>query len=99
MISIRKFGRHLMLAGAVLFLAACSNGGNLTLEPGAKKVVTNASPFVQVNLGGKALVVQQGKTASTGVHGWVSINAVSSKNLTGTGGTQMIMNKTQALAH
>jgi hypothetical protein len=84
------------VAVGMLLLAACSKGGNLTLEPGARIVKTKGSPFVTVNQGGKALVVEQGKTATTGVHGWVSVQAVSSRNLSSAGGNTMVLNKAQA---
>lgn len=84
------------IAAGMLLLAACSKGGNLTLEPGARIVKTKGSPYVTVNQGGKALVVEQGKTATTGVHGWVSVQAVSSRNLSSTGGNTMVLNKAQA---
>jgi hypothetical protein len=82
--------------GASLFLAACSKGGELVLEPGAKIVKSKGSPYVSVNQGGKALIVQQGQTATTGVHGWVTIQSVSARNLTSGAGHQMVLNKTAA---
>lgn len=87
--------QSLGLLGAALFLAGCNSGGNLSLEPGARKVTSLGSPYVRLNEGGKALVVESGQTATTGVHGWVTIQAVSSNTLTGTSGTQLILNKTQ----
>lgn len=84
------------VAVGMLLLAACSKGGNLTLEPGARIVKAKGSPFVTVNQGGKALVVEQGKTATTGVHGWVSVQAVSSRNLSSVDGNTMVINKAQA---
>ena len=84
------------VAVGMLLLAACSKGGNLTLEPGARIVKTKGSPFVTVNQGGKALVVEDGKTATTGVHGWVSVQAVSSRSLSSAGGNTMVLNKAQA---
>jgi hypothetical protein len=84
------------VAAGLLLLAACSKGGNLTLEPGARIVKTKGSPYVTVNQGGKALVVEQGKTATTGVHGWVSVQAVSSRSLSSVGGNTMVLNKAQA---
>ena len=76
----------------VLTLGACSKGGELVLEPGAKIVKSKGSPSLRINDGGKALVVQQGQTPSTGVHGWVSIQAVSSKTLSG-GGHQALIHQ------
>jgi hypothetical protein len=87
------------LVGAVAFLTACSNGGTLNLEPGARKVVSKGSPFVQVNQGGKALIVEQGQTAATGVHGYVTVQTITAKNLSGgVGQPQIILNKAQAQA-
>lgn len=90
-----SFKAALLLSGLVS-LSACSKGGNLTLEPGARIVKTKGSPYVSVNQGGKALVVEQGKTPSTGVHGWVTVQAVSSRNLSSTSGNTMVLNKAQA---
>lgn len=92
-----SFKRAFVLVGAILFLSACKGGGNLTLEPGVKKVVSKGSPFVQVNQGGKALIVESGQTATTGVHGYVSVQAISSRQLASPSGTQLILNKTQAI--
>ncbi len=85
------------LLSGLLALSACSKGGNLTLEPNARIVKTKGSPYVQVNQGGKALVVEQGKTPTTGVHGWVTVQAVSSRTLSSAGGSgnTMILNKAQ----
>lgn len=87
----------LVLGGLVAFLSACNNGGNLTLEPGAVISKRKGSPFVQVNQGGKALIIEQGKTANTGVHGWVAVQNVASKNLNDGSGNKIIMNKTSAV--
>jgi hypothetical protein len=84
-----------LLAFALLF-SACSKGGELVLEPGARIVKSKGSPYVSVNQGGKALIVQQGQTPSTGVHGWVTIQSVSARNLSSGSGHQMILNKTAA---
>lgn len=73
-------------------LAACSGGGSLSLEAGARKIAIKGSPFVSLNQGGKALIVEQGKTATTGVHGWVAVQSVAQRNLTGTNGTSLILN-------
>lgn len=80
---------------AALFLTACNSGGQLSLESGARKS-SKASPFVQVNQGGRALIVEDGKTATTGVHGWVAVQSVASRNLTDPGGNSMVTNKTSA---
>ena len=74
-------------------IAACSKGGRLTLEPGARIVKSTASPFLTVNQGGKALVVQVGQTPATGVHGWVTIQTVSSQRMTSPDGHSMVLNK------
>lgn len=88
--------QSISLVFAALLLSACNSGGNLTLEPGARKIATKGSPYVTVNQGGKALIVEQGKTAQTGVHGWVSVQAVSARNLSSTSGHRLIMNKPSA---
>lgn len=87
----------LILGAFAAVLTACNNGGNLTLEPGAVINKKKGSPFVQVNQGGKALVIEQGKTASTGVHGWVAVQSVASKTMTDGSGHRIIMNKTSAV--
>ncbi len=81
-----------------LWLAGCSDGGELTLESGARKIASRGSPFVAVNQGGRALIVQNGKTASTGVHGWVTVQSISARNMTSASGTghSMIVNKPSA---
>lgn len=76
-----------------LFLAACSKGGNLTLEPGARIVKSKGTPSLRINQGGKALVVEQGKTPANGVHGWVTVNSVSGRNVTSVDGTNAVFNK------
>jgi hypothetical protein len=90
-----SLGKGLLLAGSLVLLTACSNGGKLSLEAGARKS-SKGTPFVQVNQGGKALVIESGKTATTGVHGWVAVQSVASKNITDTGGNKIILNKTAA---
>ena len=84
------------LLGVSLLLSACSKGGELTLEPGARIVKSSGSPYVSVNQGGKALIVEQGQSATTGVHGWVTIQAVSARNLSSGDGHQLILNKSSA---
>lgn len=77
---------------ATLLLAACNNGGQLTLESGARKVITKGNPYVTVNNGGKALV-----RGHNGVTGWVTIQSVAAGNLSNPStGHQMIMNKPSA---
>lgn len=85
-----------VLVAAALLLSACNNGGNLTLEPGASRGLSQGSPYVQVNQGGKALIVEQGQSASTGVHGWVSIQAIKSQDMSSNNGTLVILNKSAA---
>lgn len=92
---LRHLGKGLFLAGSLVLLTACNNGGKLSLEPGARKA-SKGTPFVQVNQGGKSLVVETGKTATTGVHGWLAISAVSTKNIEDTKGNTIILNKTSA---
>lgn len=83
----------LVLGALAAVLTACNNGGNLTLEPGAVVSKKKASPFVQVNQGGKALL-----TGSGGVTGWVAVQSVASKNLNDGSGHKIIMNKTSAVS-
>ena len=71
----------ILLATASMALTACSNKGSLNLEPGAVKVASKSSPYVRLNVGGNAMVVEQGQTPTTGVHGWISLQPVSSKSL------------------
>lgn len=82
--------RTMALLGASLFLAACSKGGELVLEPGAKIVKSKGSPYVSVNQGGHANL-----TSAGGVRGWVTIQSVSARNLS-SGTHNMILNKTAA---
>ncbi len=81
------------LLGVLLFTVGCSKGGNLTLEPGARKIASKGSPFVQVNQGGRALVIENGQTVATGVHGWVTVQAVSSRQLSSGSGHTAVINK------
>jgi predicted small lipoprotein YifL len=81
------------LISAALLLSACGNKGNLTLEPGARKIATKGSANLTVNQGGKALIIEQGKTAETGVHGWISIQSMSARNLSSTSGHTLFINK------
>lgn len=87
--------RSLALVFAAATLTACHSGGSLTLEPGARKVVSQGSPYIQVNLGGQALVVQTGQTASTGVHGYITVNAVSAQSLSSPN-ANLVLNRSQA---
>ena len=97
---MRKLNRLqcLVLTGVALLLTACSNGGNLNLEPGAKKGNNKNSAFVTVNQGGRALIVEQGQTATSGVHGYVTVQTVKASNLSG-GQANIILNKAQAQAN
>lgn len=82
-----------IIVGMLFVLSACQNGGDLTLEPGSRRPAANkGSPFVRVNNGGKALIWEQGKTPTTGVNGWVTVNSVSAGQITG-GTTRIIINK------
>ena len=87
--------KGIFLAGSLAFLAACSNGGHLSLEAGARKA-SKGTPFVQVNQGGKALIVETGKTATTGVHGWVAVQSVGAPNIADSSGNNIVLNKTSA---
>lgn len=75
-----------------LALSACSKGGQLTLEPGARIVKNKSKSMVIVNQGGKALVVEQGQTATTGINGWVGVQTQASPRLTSPDGHSAILN-------
>ena len=80
-------------------LTACSNKGSLTIEPGLVKTVSQGSPYMRMNVGGKAMVWDLGQTqANSDVHGWVSLQSVSSKGLNDGSNTELILNKTQELS-
>ena len=72
--------------------AACSKGGNLVLEPGARPIKSKGSPFLSVNQGGTAHLVEQGKTETTGVHGFVTIQPIKTTKLSGAGGVTGVVN-------
>jgi hypothetical protein len=91
-----SLGRGLLVAATLALLTACNSGGKLSLEPGARKA-SKGTPFVQVNQGGTVHLVESGKTETTGVHGWIAVQSVSSKSITDGGGNQIILNKTSAL--
>ncbi len=93
---MRHAHKVLSLLALSMLIGACSKGGQLTLEPNARIVKSKGSPFVTVNQGGKALVVQQGQTPTTGVHGWVTIQTVSSRSMTSSSGHNMVLNKAAA---
>lgn len=78
-----------------MLLTACSKGGELVLEPGAR-LRAKGSPYVSVNQGGRALLVTQGQTPDTAIHGWVSVQAVSSGSLSAGDGHKVILNKSAA---
>lgn len=82
-----------LIAILALSAAACSKGGNIVIEPGSRPSKLKGSPFVNVNQGGKALIIEQGKTATTGIHGFVNVTAVSSTVVTD-GTVKGIINKT-----
>jgi predicted small lipoprotein YifL len=88
--------KALALTVALLSTAACSKGGNLVLEPGARAPRTKGSPFLNVNQGGSMHLVEQGKTETTGVHGYITVQAVSARNLAGANGVTGVINKTTA---
>jgi hypothetical protein len=83
-----------LIATFTMLLSACSNSGNLTLEPGAVQAQSQGSPFVQLNSGGQALIVEQGQTATTGVHGWVTLQPIGGGPATAGNGTIMTLNTT-----
>ena len=85
------FAKIILLASAPLLLAGCSGGGSLSLDS-VRKIAIKGSPFVSMNQGGRALIVEQGKTATTGVHGWVAVQSVAQRNLSSPGGTSIILN-------
>ncbi|HMN69942.1 MAG TPA: hypothetical protein PKC28_15470 [Bdellovibrionales bacterium] len=85
------------LMAVSMLLAACSKGGQLTLEPGARIVKSQGSPYVQIDQGGNALIVEQGKTPTTGVHGYVTIQAISAADLSSSAGHHMVINKPSAM--
>ncbi len=93
---MRNMNKGLVLLALSMFLGACSKGGQLTLEPNARIVKSKGAPFATVNQGGKALIVQQGQTPTTGVHGWVTVQTISSKTMTSTSGHGMVLNKSAA---
>jgi len=88
--------KGLLALGTVALLAACSNGGEVTIEPSARKFLVKGTPFAQVNEGGRALIVERGKTAKTGISGWVAIQSVAATQTTDARGNKMVINKTAA---
>src|SRR5665213_2467526 len=96
MLTLKFTLQSLLLVASAAALTACKNGGDVTLEPGARKVTAQGSPYVQVNQGGTAHLVEAGKTETTGVHGYVSVQAITSSHLTSASGTNLIMNRPQS---
>ncbi len=86
--------KALTVAALIMFISACKKGGELTLEPNARK--NKGLSFVSVNQGGRALIVQQGQTPKTGVHGWVTVQTVSARSMTSPSGHGMVLNKSAA---
>lgn len=87
---LARLTKSLGLMAALAFLSACSNGGSLNLEPGARKISSKGSPAAHMTDGGKALV-----SDASGVHGWVSVQSVVSKTITDTStNNTAVMNKT-----
>lgn len=88
---------QMALAATMVILTACNNGGNLSLESGAVVTKKKGAPFVTINQGGKSLVVENGRTYENGVHGWISVQTVSSRGLADGAGSRMVVNKTSSL--
>ena len=83
-----------LLTFTAVLTAGCSGGGKITFTSPKTRIEAKGSPNVSINQGGQALIVEQGKTPTTGVHGWVAIQSVASGTLTSsTGGTAVIMNR------
>ena len=82
---MKNLSRYLVLALMPAFIA-CSKGGTLSLE---HPITTPAKrinrPTSTTSLGGHSMVIEQGKTKTTGIHGWVGVNAVTNTTLTGGG--------------
>lgn len=77
------------LAMIALTISACSKGGELVLEPTARKN-SKGSPFVSVNQGGKAYI-----SSASGHHATVTIQATGARNLSSTAGHSATINKAQ----
>jgi hypothetical protein len=83
-----------LLLGLLVTTAACSKGGNLVLEPGSRPTKNSGSPFVRVNQGGKATIIQTGGfTVDNGVHAAITVQPMSAQNLTGSNGVTGVINK------
>ena len=98
MLTTKLAMKSFAIVAAALALTACKNGGDVTLESNAHKVASQGSPYVQVNQGGQAMLVEAGKTPTTGVHGYATVQAITSQHLqsVNNNGTMLIMNRTQA---
>lgn len=91
--------KALIATTLVLSLTACSKGGKLVLDTsGVVKTIPKTSPVVAVDQGGKASIVQTGQTTSTGVHGYVSVQAVKARTLNSVapGGNKAVINTPQS---
>ena len=87
------------LAVALLGLTACKNSTSISLDSSARKVKAVSSPFVQINQGGKALIVETGKTATTGVHGWATLTNVAAPTLSSASGNQIFLGRPVPPSH
>lgn len=81
---------------AISSLAACSKGGQLDLQPGARAEKSGLAPSAAIDLGGKALIIENGYTADNGVHGWATIQTTSSAELSSSSGDGMVIGKPSA---
>lgn len=89
---MRKALRYACATVAVYALSACSSGGEMSLVSTGKAKKLKGSPYVSLKQGSRAEVVQSGQTPTTGVHGWVSIQASGTQQVTG-GGNRAIINR------
>jgi len=89
-----------LLLFSLLALTACGKtGGKLTLDPDFVRNETKGSSFAEVNQGGRALLVEAGKTVTTGVHGYASVQTITAGTLkASSGGTKIILSTPQALS-
>lgn len=89
-----RFSNSALLMALLVSTAACSKGGNLVLEPGSRPAKSTGAPFVRVNQGGKATIIQTGgHNVSTGVHASITVQPMSAQNLSGAGGVTGVINK------
>ena len=89
-----KVSNTAILLALLVSTAACSKGGNLVLEPGARAPSNKGTPFVRVTQGGHAQIIQSGHaSASTGVHASITIQPMSSHQLEGSTGHKAVINK------